>query len=352
MKHMKKLLAVVLAALLVLALAACGNNNTQNQTATTAAGAAPTGADYDGDPINVAAIKGPTGMGMAAMMDNENYNFTLTSDPTEVATLLATGKVDIAACPLNLAANLYKKTNGGVQMLAVNTLGVLYLLTNGETVTSISDLAGKTVYATGQGATPEYILEDLLKTNGLDDVKVEFLSEHSELAAKLASGDCKIAVLPEPYVTVAADKNSSVSVALSLTDLWNDAHPDTRLAQGCVVARKAFIDSNPQAVLAFLADARASVEYVNTNPLAASKLMVSHEIVADTLFAVAADTNEKKQAAAESQKANDVIGRCNIVLIEGTAMQKIADENFAVLYAADPASVGGALPEAALYYGV
>jgi len=351
MKLTKKLLAVVLAALLVLMLAACGNN-TQGQTATTAAGAAPTAADYDGDPINVAGIKGPTGMGMAAMMDNENYNFTLTSDPTEVVSLLVTGKVDIAACPLNLAANLYKKTNGDVQMLAVNTLGVLYLLTNGETVNSISDLAGKTIYATGQGATPEYILRDLLKANKLEDVKVEFLSDHSELAAKLASGDVKIAVLPEPYVTVAADKNSSVSVALSLTELWNDAHPDTRLAQGCVVARKAFIDSNPQAVLAFLSDARASVEYVNINPLAASKLMISHEIVADTLFSVAADTNEKKQAAAESQKANDVISRCNIVLIEGAEMQKIADENFAVLFAADPASVGGALPEAALYYGV
>ena len=118
------------------------------------------------------------------------------------------------------------------------------------------------------------------------------------------------------------------------------------------MARKAFIDSNPAGVQAFLSDARASVEYVNTNPLAASKLMISHEIVADTLFAVAADTAEKKQAAAESQKANDVIGRCNIVLIEGAEMQTIADANFAVLYAADPASVGGALPGSALYYGV
>ena len=349
MKHTKRLLAAVLALVLVLALAACGINGTSNTTTT--APATPTAVDYKGDTIKVAAIKGPTGMGMVNMMDNENYKFTLTSDPTEVATLLATGKVDIAACPLNLAANLYKKTNGGVQMLAINTLGVLYLVTNGETVNSLSDLNGKTIYATGQGATPEYILSNLLQANGVTAVQVEYLSEHSELAAKVASGDCKIAVLPEPFVTVATNKNSAVTVALSLTDVWNDAHPDSRLAQGCVVARKAFIDSNPDGVAAFLADARASVESVNTNPLAASAKMVEKTIVDEALFSIPADTAEKKQDSAKTQKANEVIGRCNIVLIEGKEMQQIADENYAVLFAADPASVGGTMPDGALYYG-
>ena len=349
MKHTKRLLALVLALVLVLALAACGKTDTTDTTApvTTEAPVA-----YTGETIKVAAIKGPTGMGMVNMMDNENYDFTLTSDPTEVATLLATGKVDIAACPLNLAANLYKKTNGGIQMLAINTLGVLYLLTNGETINSVADLKGKTVYSTGQGASPEYILADLLAANGLDDVKVEYLSEHSELAAKIASGDCKIAVLPEPFVTVATSKNSAVTVALSLTELWNEAHPDSRLAMGCVIARKAFIDSNPDGVKTFLADARSSVEKVNTDALTASTKMVEKEIVSDTLFAIPADTAEKKQESAKTEKANDVIGRCNIVFIEGAQMQQIADENFKVLFAADPTSVGGSLPVAALYYGV
>lgn len=349
MKHTKRLFALVLALVLVLALAACGKTDTTDTTApvTTEAPVA-----YTGETIKVAAIKGPTGMGMVNMMDNENYAFTLTSDPTEVATLLATGKVDIAACPLNLAANLYKKTNGGIQMLAINTLGVLYLLTNGETINSVADLKGKTVYSTGQGASPEYILADLLAANGLDDVKVEYLSEHSELAAKIASGDCKIAVLPEPFVTVATSKNSAVTVALSLTELWNEAHPDSRLAMGCVIARKAFIDSNPDGVKTFLADARSSVEKVNTDALAASAKMVEKEIVSDTLFAIPADTAEKKQESAKTEKANDVIGRCNIVFIEGAQMQQIADENFKVLFAADPTSVGGSLPVAALYYGV
>ena len=349
MKLTKRLFAAALALMLVLALAACGINNTNNTTTT--APVTPTAAEYKGDTIKVAAIKGPTGMGMANMMDNDTYDFTLTSDPTEVATLLATGKVDIAACPLNLAANLYKKTNGGVQMLAINTLGVLYLVTNGETVNTLSDLNGKTIYATGQGATPEYILADLLAANGVTAVQVEYLSEHSELAAKVATGDCKIAVLPEPFVTVTTNKNSAATVALSLTDVWNDAHPESRLAQGCVVARKAFIDSNPDGVAAFLADARSSVEYVNTNPLAASAKMVLQEIVDESLFSIPADTAEKKQDSAKTQKANEVIGRCNIVLIEGAQMQQIADENYKVLFAADPTSVGGALPDGALYYG-
>ena len=349
MKLTKRLFAAALALMLVLALAACGINNTNNTTTT--APVTPTAAEYKGDTIKVAAIKGPTGMGMANMMDNDTYDFTLTSDPTEVATLLATGKVDIAACPLNLAANLYKKTNGGVQMLAINTLGVLYLVTNGETVNTLSDLNGKTIYATGQGATPEYILADLLAANGVTAVQVEYLSEHSELAAKVATGDCKIAVLPEPFVTVTTNKNSAATVALSLTDVWNDAHPESRLAQGCVVARKAFIDSNPDGVAAFLADARSSVEYVNTNPLAASAKMVLQEIVDESLFSIPADTAEKKQDSAKTQKANEVIGRCNIVLIEGAEMQQIADENYKVLFAADPTSVGGALPDGALYYG-
>ena len=211
MKLTKRLFAAALALMLVLALAACGINNTNNTT-TTAPAVTPTAVDYKGDTIKVAAIKGPTGMGMVNMMDNDIYDFTLTSDPTEVATLLATGKVDIAACPLNLAANLYKKTNGGVQMLAINTLGVLYLLTNGETVNSLSDLNGKTIYATGQGATPEYIRSDLLNTDHVilheDPYSYEEGQDTKAAAASESASDViNIITVPEPtpqiiYVTV------------------------------------------------------------------------------------------------------------------------------------------------------
>ena len=338
MKHMKKLLAVVLAALLVLALAACGNNNTQNQTATTAAGAAPTGADYDGDPINVAAIKGPTGMGMAAMMDNENYNFTLTSDPTEVATLLATGKVDIAACPLNLAANLYKKTNGGVQMLAVNTLGVLYLLTNGETVTSISDLAGKTVYATGQGATPEYALNYILSANGIDpgsDVTIEWKSEHAECLAALLADEEGVALLPQPFVTTAQMKNSQVRVSLDLTEEWDrlqeGAKKPSALLTGVVAVRREFAEANPDAVAAFLDMYEKSTAFANENVEETAKLIGAYEIVPEAV-------------------AKAALPACNITFISGEEMKEKLSGYLSVLYEQNPKAVGGNMPEDDFYY--
>ena len=347
MKNVKRIAAILLCLALVFALAACSgsSNNAQNNTDAT------TEAAYDGETIKVAALKGPTGMGMVYLMDNKNYDVTLVSDPTEIPALLTTGSVDIAACPLNLAANLAKKTNGGVQMLGINTFGVLYLVTNEITVNSLSDLAGETIYMTGQGATPEYILNDLLKEAGVaDQVKVEYLSEHSELAAKMASGEVKIGVLPEPFVTVATSKNDKLSAALSLTDVWNTYHKDTQLAQGCVIARSDFIKKNPAAVEAFIADNKASVERVNSAPEAACDLMVSKGILDESLFTVSSDLSEKKQAAAKTELAVGLVGRCNIVFLDGQEMIDTANANFGVYFNADPASVGGALPEDSLYY--
>ena len=347
MKNAKRIIALLLAAVLVFALAACSSNNANTPAPTPA----PTAAAYDGETIKVAAIKGPTGMGMVSMMDSENYKFTLTSDPTEIVSLISTGAVDIAACPLNLAANLYKKTNGEVKMIALNTLGVLYFVTNGIELNSLEELKGKTVFSTGQGATPEFILNHVLASNGLkDEVKVEYLSEHSELAAKIAAGDAQIAVLPEPFVTVATSKNSNVKVSFSLTDEWNKISPDATLAMGCVIARSDFIEKNPEGVAAFLADNRASVEYVNTNSLAASAKMIDKGIVDASVFAIPSDTAEKRQNAVKLEKANSVIARCNIVIIEGQNMIDIANANFKVYFDADPTSIGGALPENGLYY--
>lgn len=347
MKIAKRVIALLLAAVLVFALAACNPNNNNPNTQVNK----PAKVDYDGEPIKVAAIKGPTGMGMVSMMVSKNYEFSLISDPTEIVSLVSTGTVDIAACPLNLAANLYKKTNGAVKMIAVNTLGVLYFVTNGFELNSIEELKGKTVYSTGQGATPEFILNHVLASNNLkDEVKVEYLSEHSELAAKIASGDVQIAVLPEPFVTVATSKNANVKVSLSLTDEWNKVSPDATLAMGCVIARSDFIEKNPKGVEAFLADNIASVEYVNTKSLEASQKMVEKGIVDASVFAIDPSISDKKQDAAKLEKANTVISRCNIVLIDGQNMIGIANANFKVYFDADPKSIGGSLPENGLYY--
>lgn len=350
MKSLKKISAVVLALVLMFTFAACTltpsvEETTVNNETTKAA----ENTEYKGEKIKVAAIKGPTGMGMVNLMDDSKYEFTLTSDPTEVVSLIATKAVDIAACPLNVAANLYKKTNGNVKMLGVNTLGVLYVVTNGEEVASMKDLEGKTIYSTGQGATPEFIINHLIEKNALKDTKVEYLSEHSELAAKVISGDAKIAVLPEPFVTVATSKSESVKVAFSLTDEWNKVNEDTELAMGCVIVRADFAKENPDAVKAFVADNKASVEFVNRHSLEASEKMVQKGIIDSAVFSVT-ETNEKKIEAAKAEKAKAVISRCNIVFVDGEMMKTVANANYQVYFDGNPASIGGAMPEDTLYY--
>lgn len=348
MKKTKRILALLLVFAMLFAFAACNGTNNDN---TTTSSPSESTTEYTGEKIKVAANKGPTGMGMVELIDNSKYDVTLLSDPTQVVAMISTGEVDIATCPLSLAANLYKKTNGGIKMLGVNTLGVLYIVTNGEEVSSLSDLKGKTIYATGQGSTPEYILNYILKANSLDkDVKVEYLSEHSELAAKVISGDAKIAVLPEPFVSVTTSKNANVKSVISLTDEWKKVNADTELAMGCVIARKEFIEKNPDAVKQFISDNKQSVEDVNLDPSAMSDKIAEKGIIDASIFAVDSNLSEKKAAAAKTEKAQAVISRCNIVYIDGAEMQKIADANFKVYFDADPTSVGGAMPSSELYY--
>lgn len=348
MKNAKRIIALLLALSMLFAFAAC-NGTTNNTTTTSAPNESTT--EYTGERIKVAANKGPTGMGMVDLMDNSKYEVTLISDPTQVVSLISTGEVDIATCPLSLAANLYKKTNGGIKMLGINTLGVLYVVTNGVELSTLADLKGKTVYATGQASTPEYILNHLLKANNLKkDVKVEYLSEHSELTAKVVSGDVQIAILPEPFVSVATSKNANVKSVISLTDEWKKVNPDTELAMGCVIARKEFIEKNPDAVKQFIADNKQSVENINLDPSTKSDKIAEKGIIDASVFSVDSNLSEKKAAAAKTEKAQAVISRCNIVFIDSNEMQSIADANFKVYFDADPKSIGGEMPSSELYY--
>lgn len=289
--------------------------------------------------IRVAALKGPTGMGMAWLMDEasqgkayHNYTFTLANTPNEIESQLIANQIDIAAVPINRAATLYNKTDGQVQLLAVNTLGVLHVVENGDTVQELSDLKGKTVYATGKGSTPEYIINYILEKNHLtEDVTVEYKTDHSELAALIAAGEVDIAILPEPHVTAACMKNDALRVALDLTDEW-DRVSDTKLIQGCVVARKEFVEKNPIVVNDFLFFYNISADYPGIEPDIASELMAKHEIMAS------------KEAAYKA------IPNCNLVYLAGEMMKNDASAMLQVLYDADADSVGGALPGDDFYY--
>ena len=291
-------------------------------------------AQTDNTAIRIAALKGPTGMGLVALMGQEYqslYNITLSGAPDEVSASFISGETDVAAVPINLASVLYNKLQGEAVMIAVNTLGVLYVLENGETVNSIADLSGKTLYATGQGSTPEYILSYLLEKNGLTDVTVEYKAEHSELATLMASGEATLGMLPEPNVSAVMAQNENMRVALDLTAEWEKVS-DTPLVQGCLIVRKAFFSEHEASVTRFLKDYAASAAYVNDHHKQSAALMEQYGVL---------------PSAAVAQKA---IPNANIVCLTGGEMKAAASAMLQVLYDFNPKSVGGALPDDALYY--
>ena len=336
-KRMKKLSAILMAcAMAVSMLTGCGNSNeSQDNTKKT-----------EPVEVNVTALKGPTAMGMVSLMDDvdngkvdsENYKFTIAASIDEVTPAISQGETDIAAVPANVASVLYNKLEGGVQVLAVNTLGVLYIVENGDTVQSAADLKGKTIYASGKGATPEYALNYILQQNGLDpaaDVTIEWKSEHSECVAALAQGPSGIAMLPQPFVTTAQMKNPDLRVALDLTEEWDKVQEDAQepgaLLTGVVVVRTEFAKENPEAVSDFLERYKASVDFVNENVDEAAQLVGQYDIV----------TAEVAQTA---------IPECNIVCITGDEMQEKLSGYLSALNDQNPEAVGGKLPDDDFYY--
>lgn len=294
--------------------------------------------------IRLGALKGPTGLGLVSLMAEQdegstlnNYQFTLTGAPDELVAGLSSGQIDIAALPTNLAAVLYQRTNQQVLMLAVNTLGVLYILENGNTVNEMADLAGRTLEATGRAAVPEYALNYLLAANGLsDEVEIIYRSEHAELATRAAAGQADLVMLPEPFVTTVLARNQDFRVALDLTREWQNvqeaAGSGSELAMGCLVVNRQFAENNPEALRKFLDEYRQSTEFVNANHEQAGQLAARFEIMADAGLAARAIEN------------------CNIVLIHGADMQSVMQPFYEVLFSANPQSVGGAIPDAAFYW--
>ncbi|MBO4384871.1 MAG: ABC transporter substrate-binding protein [Clostridia bacterium] len=316
---MKRLISVILAALLLaaaFALAGCA------------------GKDPDATVIRIAALKGPTGMGVAPLMNGSysQYNVTIGSDPSAVTSQFISGEYDVAALPVNVASVLYNKLDGDVVILGITTLGVLYVLENGSEIDSVSDLVGKTLYATGQGSTPEYVLNYILKKNGiLGGVTVQYLAEHSELATLMANGDVVLGMMPEPNVTSSMMLNQDLRVALDLTEEWNKVS-DHQLVQGVLVARRSFVKEHETLIRQLMKDYKAAADIINTGSDEAAKMIVDAGILPKLPIAKAA------------------IPRCNIVFITGREMRKTLTDMFEVLLSADPKSIGGKLPGSDIYF--
>lgn len=346
MKLYQKLLSVVLA-LFLLSLAACGRSPDPPAPAAPET-AAPEPARPDvpeelpADPVQmrVAALKGPTAMGLVNLMSTpgvgQDYEFTLAGAADEVTPALIKGDLDAACVPANLASVLYNKTEGGIVCLAVNTLGVLYIVENGEAIHSVEDLRGRTIVSAGKGSTPEYGLRYLLSENGIDpdrDVTIDWKSEHSECVAALASGAAAVAMLPQPFVTAAQGKIETLRTALDLTAEWDALDNGSAMITGVAVARKAFVEEHPETVERFLEAYADSVNWVNANPGEAGALIAECGIV---------------ESAALAEKA---LPHCNIVCLTGQEMFEKLSGYLQVLADAAPESVGGALPRDDFYYG-
>lgn len=318
---MKRIVAMITAAVMLFSLAAFAACSKKQ----------------DDTEIRIAALKGPTGMGMVKLADKQNYpNYTVSieASPDALNPRIISGEVDVAAVPVNLASVLYNKLDGDISVLAVSTLGVLYVVEAGSEVNSVADLAGKTVYATGQGATPEYILNYLLDKNGVaGSVEVNYVGEHAALATMLANGSAEIGMLPEPNVTSTLAGNDNLRIALNLTEKWNKVC-STELVQGVVIARKSFVNEHPEAIEQFLREYEKSSAFVNENIDEAAKLIVDAGILGNV------------------EIAKKAIPNCNISFSKGEAMHKAVEGMLTVLFEANPKSIGGKLPDKDFYYGI
>jgi len=285
--------------------------------------------------VRVAALKGPTAMGMVQMMQNDgDYDFTLAASADEVTPLLIRGELDIAAIPANLASILYTNTDGAVRVLAINTLGVLYIVERGDTVHSIEDLRGKTLYTAGKGSTPEYALNFLLSSHGLNpetDLTLEFKSEHAECLAALLQNPDAVAMLPQPFATVAQTKAEDMRIALDLSAEWDALETDSSMITGVVVARTAWLEENPETAARFLSEYEASVRFTQEHPSEAAALIGEFGIF-------------------EAAVAEIALPYCNIVYIDGAEMQSSLSGYLSELHRQNPASVGGALPDDNFYF--
>ena len=338
MKKVRAIVSLLLALTLALSLTACGGQaNSEPEQPDTQE-------EQTAAEINLYVLSGPTGIGamnLWAAADagetKNTYHITMPGANDEVVAALSNGEADIAAVATNLAATLYNKTSGGVTVLAVNTLGVLSMLSNGQEVATVSDLKGKTIYAPGQGANPEYILRYVLTGNGLDpdkDVTLRFVGEGSELLTVWQSDPEAIIMAPQPVATSILMQNENARTLFDMTEEWDKiAGGDSTLMMGCVIVRNEFLQANPGAVELFLQEYAASIEKAQSDVEGTAALCEQYGLI---------------PKAALAQKA---IPSCGLTFVTGAEMKTGLSGYLQVMFDANPKSVGGALPGDNFYYG-
>ncbi|MBQ4547028.1 MAG: ABC transporter substrate-binding protein [Oscillospiraceae bacterium] len=326
---MKKVLSLILALIMLMSTAACSTepesvpeNEPEIET--------PVSDEFVGAEVKIGMLKGPTGMGAAWLMDqNEqgltrnSYEFTVAGAADELTGQLVQGGLDIAALPTNAISSLYNKTEGKIVCLGVNTLGVLYILERGDSISGIADLDGKTILASGKGSTAEAVLVHLIAESGIG-ADIHFASEHTEAATLAMTGEYDIVMLPEPFVTNVMTKSEDFRVALNLSEEWKKLTGEV-LTMGGIAVRREFLEQNPAAVAEFIKDYGVSIEFTNSEPAEAGILIEKYGIAAAAV-------------------AENAIPRCNIVWLYGDEYKTVLENFLTVLYNGNPASIGGAIP--------
>lgn len=317
----KKLLSFMLVCCMVLATAGCGKKE------------APAS-------VRIGSLKGPTSMGIVRLMEQaesgeaqNDYSFTMETGADALLPMMLKDELDIAMIPANVASILYQKSEGNIAVIDINTLGVLYMVSGDDSVQSFEDLKEKTLYLTGKGTTPDYVLQYLLKENGIaeGEVTIEYKSEATEVAALLAENPGNVGLLPQPFVTAALAQNQKLAVVMDMNEEWEKVSGESRLVTGVTVVRKAFLEENKEAVATFLEEHKASAEYANFNVEATAELVANAGII------------EKVPVAAKA------IPYCNITYIDGEEMESALSGYLEVLFNLDPSAVGGVLPDEDFY---
>lgn len=361
----KRIFAVMMCiALCMLFMAGCGNASEDAQNAAETSGGRETSGDKtetaesgtevpEGETktpetaeaagVRVGSLKGPTSMGLVYLMSRAeagesegSYTFTMAAAADELLPKIVSGELDIALVPANVASILYHKTKGGVSVIDINTLGVLYMVSGDNSIDCMEALKGRTIYLTGKGTTPDFVFQYLLTENGLmpDDMTLEYKSEATEVAAILKEDPSAVGILPQPFVTAACMQNEALSVVMDLTAEWAGIQGEggSSLVTGVTVVRNDFLAENPDAVEKFMKEHKTSAAYANENVEAAAELVASYGII------------EKAPVAAKA------IPFCNITYMDGADMKAALSGYLKVLFEKDASAVGGSLPGDDFYY--
>ncbi len=299
----------------------------------------------DNTTVRLAGMTGPTSMGLVKLAEDnaagttENtYDIKTTyTKADEILPKLLQGELDMAALPANVAATLYKNSNEQITVLAINTLGVVNIVEKGESITSLADLAGKTIYAVGKGTTPEMGLRYLLAQNGVDfdSLTVEWKNSPNEILPLLKTAENAIAMIPQPVATAATKQVEGLRIALDLNDEWNKLDNGSQFVTGVLVARRAFVNEHPTVVAKFLEEYETSVNFAKTNVKETAPLITKYGIMD-------AKTNLAVIEAA--------LPKCNLTFIAGDEMKTVLSGYLQTLFDQNPAAVGGEMPSDGFYY--